>query len=294
MLELVGVERPAERNGVVLAPVAGSSFVPVLTDAAVPSTHREHVVEMNGHRGYYRDGWHAVTLHQAMTPFVDERWELYHLDEDPTELHDLAAVAARDDSRELQEAWEAAAWEQQIYPLDEGTAIKYVQRPERNEVFGEPVTIVRGTSTLERWRSVQLIWFRSVTITARLEHRAGDQGMLVAHGDQGAGYALYVLNGELFFVHNNGRGQMLEVSGGDDARRRSRSGRNPQRARAARAGISSSRSTAKCARRSRACRCSSGSHRSRASTWASTGARRSRGTSTSASGRSRTPARCTR
>ena len=38
--------------------------------------------------------------------------------------------------------------------------------------------------------------------------------MLVAHGDQGAGYALYVLDGELFFVHNNGRGAMLTVSGG--------------------------------------------------------------------------------
>src|SRR4051812_15781254 len=38
--------------------------------------------------------------------------------------------------------------------------------------------------------------------------------MLVAHGDQGAGYAMYVLDGELVFVHNNGRGAMLAVSGG--------------------------------------------------------------------------------
>jgi arylsulfatase len=81
-------------------------------------------------------------------------------------------------------------------------------------VYGEPVTIRRGTPTLERWRSVQLLWFRSVNIRVELEHRATDQGILVAHGDQGAGYALYVLDGELFFVHNNGRGEMLTVSGG--------------------------------------------------------------------------------
>ncbi len=111
-------------------------------------------------------------------------------------------------------AWEELAWEHYVYPLDEGSSIKYLQRPGRSEVYGEPVTIRRGTPTLERWRSVQLLWFRSVNIRVQLHHRAGDEGMLVAHGDQGAGYALYVLGGELFFVHNNGRGSMLTVSGG--------------------------------------------------------------------------------
>ena len=43
--------------------------------------------------------------------------------------------------------------------------------------------------------------------------------MLVAHGDQGAGYALYVLDGELVFVHNDGRGAMLDGLGRRDARR---------------------------------------------------------------------------
>ena len=42
---------------------------------------------------------------------------------------------------------------------------------ERSAVYGEPVTIRRGTPTLERWRSVQLLWFRSVNIRVQLEHR---------------------------------------------------------------------------------------------------------------------------
>ena len=29
--------------------------------------HREQYFEMNGHRGYYRDGWEVVTLHQPLT-----------------------------------------------------------------------------------------------------------------------------------------------------------------------------------------------------------------------------------
>jgi arylsulfatase len=46
-----------------------------------------------------------------------------------------------------------------------------------------------------------------------LDHRDGHQGMLVAHGDQGGGYALYVEAGHLFHVHN-GYGTMTEVDCG--------------------------------------------------------------------------------
>ncbi len=164
LLEIIGVDRPATRRGVGLAPMQGWSFQSVLEDADAPSTHREHIVEMNGHRGYYRDGWHAVTLHQAMTPFAETEWELYDLSSDPTELHDLATERP-EMLAELTAAWEAEAWQNHIYPLDEGASIKYLARPERDEVYAAPVRIPRGTPTLERWRSVQLIWFRGFTIT---------------------------------------------------------------------------------------------------------------------------------
>jgi hypothetical protein len=215
-LELVGVERPAARGGIELAPLQGWSMTSVLADADAPSTHREHVVEMNGHRGYYREGWHAVTLHHGLTSFADERWELYHLEQDPTELRDLAEEHP-DKLAELTEAWEQAAWENRIYPLDEGASVKYVTRPERDLVYARPVRIPRGTPTLERWRSVQLIWFRGFTVSVELDHHAGDEGVLVAHGDQGSGYVAYVLDGRLVLAHNDGRGHMTHVDAGEMA-----------------------------------------------------------------------------
>ncbi len=130
LLELIGVERPTERNGVPLAPIDGASFAATLRDPDAPSAHLEQIYECNGHRGLYRDGWELVTLHQPLTPFTDQEWELYHLAEDPTELHDLAA-AEPERVRELAAAWEEGAWNDHIYPLDEGTSIKYVQRPDR-------------------------------------------------------------------------------------------------------------------------------------------------------------------
>ena len=212
-LDLVGVERPAERNGHTLRPLTGTTMRAIVEDADAPTGHTEQIYEMNGHRGFYRDGWEVVTLHQALTPFTDDEWELYDLATDPNELHDLAADRP-DKLRELADAWEAAAWAGQIYPLDEGSFIKYLQRPARSDVFRTPVTVYPGTPTLERWRSVQLIWYRGLTAEVSLDFTPGDQGYLFAHGDQGAGYGMYVLDDEVRFVHNDGRGTVRECSGG--------------------------------------------------------------------------------
>ncbi len=215
VLDLLSIEAPSERNGHPLDPMVGASFLRTLADPAAPSDHHEQVFENNGHRGFYRDGWEVVTCHQAMSSFEDE-WELYHVAEDRTELHELSA-SHPEKLQELTEAWEAAAWENRIYPLDEGTAVKYLVRPPRSAVFTErPVTIPAGTPTLERWRSVQLIWFKAVTVDVDLGagFSPGDQGYLVAHGDQGAGYGLYVLDDRLTFVHNDGRGHLRRLDGG--------------------------------------------------------------------------------
>jgi arylsulfatase len=213
LLDLVGVEAPTHRHGQALKPLVGTTFAPTLTDADAPSDHNEQHYENLGHRGYYRDGWEVVTLHQPMSPFSDEEWELYHLPSDPTELRDLAHEQP-DRLNELAALWEEAAWANQVYPLDEGSSIRYLVRPPWAAVYGEPVTLVPGTPTLERWRSVQLIWFRAFRITAEVDFVPGDQGYLVAHGDQGSGYGLYVLDDELVFVHNDGRGRMRRLSAG--------------------------------------------------------------------------------
>jgi arylsulfatase len=209
----IGADVDRGRNGAEPLPLAGVSVLDTLTDPDAPSEHQVTVEEIHGHRGYYEDGWEIVTLHQPRTPFDDDEWELYDLRADPVELDDRSAAEPERRAR-MADAWELAAWRNQIYPMDEGSMIKYVLRPERSAIYGEPVTITAGTPTLERWRSVQLIWFRGVTISVDFDFRAGDQGVLVAHGDQGSGYVLYVLDDELWFAHNDGRGRMRVASAG--------------------------------------------------------------------------------
>ncbi len=213
LLELVGVDPLHDRNGVAVKSMTGHSMVPTLRDPAAPAQRTEAVYEMIGHRGFYRDGWEVVTLHQPWTAFDDTEWELYDLTSDRTELRNLAE-AEPEKLAELTAAWEAAAWDGQIYPLDEGTGLKYLLRPPRTERLRDPLTIWPGTPTLERWRSVQLIWLRSFSFEAPLTFRPDDVGTLVAHGDQSGGYGLYVLEGGVpALAMNDGRGHMTVVRG---------------------------------------------------------------------------------
>lgn len=212
LAEMTGIEIPSIKNGLNVPDPAGSSFVDSLNDPAAESTHLEQYYEMIGHRGFYRDGWSAVTCHQPQTPFTGETWELHDLTNDPTESHDLASDHP-DKVAELQEAWEEAAWANQVYPLDEGNAVKMIMRPEWDAELQHETTIVPGTPTLERYRALQLINFRSFEVAVALRWEQGDQGILVAHGDQGGGYAIYIEDDRLFYAHN-GYGDMTKLDCG--------------------------------------------------------------------------------
>src|SRR5690606_14338311 len=79
ILELCGVAHPAAGGDADVLPPDGTSFAALLTDPDAGHSHVAQHMEMNGHRGYYRDGWEAVTRHVPLTPFEGERWELYDL-----------------------------------------------------------------------------------------------------------------------------------------------------------------------------------------------------------------------
>jgi arylsulfatase len=197
LLDLAGVDDPGTRDG--------RSFASVLDDDA-PSTHLEQYSECFGNRSFYRGGWKLVALGAG-------EWELYDVGTDPTEVDDLAATRP-DKVQELADAWEQAAWENQVFPLDDGTGLLQLRRRPDEASFAEPVTILPGTPTLERYRSQKLVAFRSFEIEITVVHELGDTGVLVAHGDQGGGYSLFVEgDGHLRFAYNQ-YGELREIDAG--------------------------------------------------------------------------------
>ena len=51
------------------------------------------------------------------------------------------------------------------------------------------------------------VLIRSFDIDIRCSYAAGDEGILVAHGDQGGGYVVWVEDGAVHVGHNDGRGR---------------------------------------------------------------------------------------
>jgi arylsulfatase len=210
LVELIGLEPLTERAGQPARPMTGSSFAATLADAAAPSAHTEQYIEMNGHRAFYRDGWEAVTLHHRRTPYGDAEWQLFRVAEDRTQLDDLAATHP-DRLAELRDAWDEAAWTNQVFPLDDGTLATRV-RPGGPDL-ARSVTLTPANHTLDPARSRALVRARAFAVTVRCAVAAGDEGTLVAHGDQGGGYGLYVRDSRLVYVHN-AYGNLVVLDGG--------------------------------------------------------------------------------
>jgi hypothetical protein len=103
--------------------------------------------------------------------------------------------------RELAAKWEADAWWNQVYPLNDDGSFNR-NRPASELLLEQPVTLYPGAPTLERYRSAKLVRLRSFTIDAHAELAEGDGGVLVAHGDQGGGYVLFIEDGKLVLTYN--------------------------------------------------------------------------------------------
>jgi arylsulfatase len=206
ILELVGVDAPAEIDGVEQVPLAGVSFAYSLDDADAPERHTTQYYEMFGCRAIYHEGWKAVVYHaiQEDEPPLDAGgWELYDLRHDPTECNDLAAAdAERLDA--LVELWWAEAERYQVLPLD--------NRPFSEFVLGRPPGIVDRTRYVY-WPARAPVpemqaaptRNRRHTITAHVavtSEDAAPSGVLAAQGSVLGGWSFHVHDGSLAYVHN--------------------------------------------------------------------------------------------
>ncbi len=212
LLEFTGLEHPGERNGQKLQDMTGVSFMPTLADALAKSKHTEQYTETSGSRRFYRDGWAIVTLHKPMEPIDDQQWRLYNLMEDPTEINDLAAKYP-EKVRELSQAWEKAAWENKVFPINEGSGVMLMSRAPYEDRFAQPLTLYPGDPTVPSWRARWLMEGKSFDVRTKFDFANGNAGTLFKHGGQGGGYGLYVEDGKLLFVLN-GYGRMTELRSG--------------------------------------------------------------------------------
>jgi arylsulfatase len=202
LLDLLGIEAPAEINGVLQSPIEGVSFARTLSDPTVPSKGRPQYFEMFGHRGLWHDGWKAVAFHPPGTPHEDDKWELFHLDEDFSETNDLAAKEP-DKLAALVRLWWEEAEKHNVLPLDDRFRERFVTNASRFHRGRKQYEMHVGMGHLPTEVAPD-IRSRSYQIEADVHVTATSEGVLIAHGDATTGYSLYVESGHLIHDMNIG------------------------------------------------------------------------------------------
>jgi hypothetical protein len=202
ILDALGIPTPTVVAGVPQMPVHGVSLAPTFADPKAALDRGPQYFEMLGHRGIWKDGWKAVTHHDQGKPFDEDRWELYHLAQDFSEFHDLAAEHPAK-LKELVDLWWAEAEQHGVLPLDDRPAIalfRAAMRPglpssRSRFVYYPPVSHIVADACPSAARG----WTTAVS----LEHPpSGGDGALVARGSLNSGFVLMIQNGVLVFDYN--------------------------------------------------------------------------------------------
>ncbi|HEV2919138.1 MAG TPA: arylsulfatase, partial [Actinomycetota bacterium] len=122
ILDCCGVEMPEVVDGYQQTPLPGVSMRYSFDDAGAPTTKVTQYYEMLGTRGIWHQGWKAVTEHGpvpiGLGNFDQDRWQLFHTDEDRAEAHDLAGQHP-DKLRELTDLWLEEARKYDVLPLND-------------------------------------------------------------------------------------------------------------------------------------------------------------------------------
>jgi arylsulfatase len=207
LLELIGIDAPTSVAGVDQMPLEGISFAASLTDATAPERDTPQYFEMFGHRGIIHRGWKAVAFHPPGTPYDADKWELFDLSTDVAETHDLSAQHP-DKLAELIDLWWQQAEAHQVLPLDDRFGPRFAENATRRLGDRRVFTFHKGMGHIPTDIAPDLR-ARSYRIEAHATIAAGDEGVLIAHGDATCGYSLYLKDGHLHFDVNVGEHQIV-------------------------------------------------------------------------------------
>ncbi|MFB7250088.1 arylsulfatase [Microbacterium sp. NPDC056234] len=210
--EILGISAPESVNGIHQDPIDGTSFVYAVDDGAAAGRHRTQYFEIMASRSIYSDGWMASSTGPRLpwlpgappgiatwTPDHDT-WELYHLDADWSQAHDLAEENPAK-LAELKELFAIEAAKNEVLPVGAGLWVP-VYHPEYRisvpytewDMTGDTVRVPEFCApALGNKPNV-------VSIQAKLPARAN--GVLYKLGGAGGGLTCFLVDGVLTYEYN--------------------------------------------------------------------------------------------
>ena len=216
ILEATGISQPDTINGIKQILIEGVSMAYTWdkANANAKTRHTTQYFEMLGNRSIYHDGWVAATTPVTLpwelstkTPpdvITGYNWELYNVQEDPTQFNDLAAKMP-EKLKQMQDLFYAEAKKYNVLPLDNTTLARW-NTPRPSLTAGRTDFEYSGELTGVPGAAAPNIKNKSYTITAEVEiPEGGAEGMIVTQGGRFGGYGLFLSKGE-FGV---GRGKVV-------------------------------------------------------------------------------------
>jgi arylsulfatase len=205
LYDCLGIEMPEVVRGFTQVPLEGVSFRSTFMSDDVPTPKETAFFSMLGSRAIWHRGYKAVSVHPiaGWGRYDRDRWELYDVDQDPTEMRDLAAEQP-DKLREMVNRWFHEAGRYQGLPLTDLTPVELLSDPNRPQVAPPRDRYVYYPDAAEVPESAAVnIRNRSYKIAASVRVVSRDaQGVLFSHGARFGGHALYVRDRLLKYVYN--------------------------------------------------------------------------------------------
>jgi arylsulfatase len=204
--DLLGITPPDEVGGIVQKPLDGVSFKAALADSSADTGKDTQFYAMLGTRGIWHDGWFANTVHAASpagwSHFDDDRWELFHIEADRSQCHDLA-VERPEKLKELKALWFSEAAKYNGLPLADLNLLETLTRwrpylsADRKTFTYYPGTAEVGIGAAVEIRGQSFSILAEVTVDS-----ADAQGVLFKQGAGHGGHVLFVQGARLQYVYN--------------------------------------------------------------------------------------------
>ena len=210
IMDVSGIGFQPEVDGVKQMPFDGVSMKYSFDDAKATTNHPLQYYEMFGNRAIYDHGWKAVTIHGNRMPWVfggtfdfeKDVWELYNLNEDPTETNDLAASNPQK-LEELKKKFDEEAWKYNVYPLYDDVAKRISNVTLRLYPLSKKTfTYFTPGAEFIAESSAPPVKNRSHIIIATMETDGKTDGVITACGGYFGGFSLYIKNNIVTYGYN--------------------------------------------------------------------------------------------
>ena len=204
--DLIGLTPPAEVGGIAQKPLDGVSFKAALDDPSADTGKDTQFYTMLGTRGIWHKGWFANTVHAA-TPagwshFDKDRWELFHIESDRSQCHDLAAEQP-EKLEELKKLWYDEAAKYNGLPLADLNILETMTRwrpylvGDRKNFTYYPGIAEVGIGAAVEIRGQSFSVLAEVTVDT-----TGAEGVLYKQGAGHGGHVLFIQDGRLHYIYN--------------------------------------------------------------------------------------------